>query len=53
MLDEFLGSDWGVILSDVTAGAKGNAERFAFLYDRRRVAPSGLAGEIVLPPTPG
>lgn len=51
LLDEFLGSDWGVILSDVTAGAKGNAERFAFLYDRRRVAPSGLAGEIVLPPT--
>ena len=30
-----------LFLSDVTAGAKGNAERFAFLYDRRRVAPPG------------
>lgn len=51
LVDEFLGSDWAVILSDVTAGASGNSERFAFLYDRRRVSPSGLAGEIVLPPT--
>jgi endonuclease/exonuclease/phosphatase family metal-dependent hydrolase len=50
LLEEFLGLDWGVILSDVTAGASGNSERFAFLYDRRRVTPSGLAGEIVLPP---
>lgn len=53
LLGEFLGPDWGVILSDVTAGAKGNSERFAFIYDRRRVTPSGLAGEIVLPPTSG
>jgi endonuclease/exonuclease/phosphatase family metal-dependent hydrolase len=53
LLDEFLGSDWGVILSDVCAGDKGASERFAFIYDRRRVTPSGLAGEIVLPPMPG
>ncbi|MCU0523048.1 MAG: hypothetical protein MUF84_20470, partial [Anaerolineae bacterium] len=33
-------------------GDAGNSERLAFVYDRRRVAPSGLAGEIVLPPTP-
>jgi hypothetical protein len=51
LLDEFLGPEWGVMLSDVTAGAKGNVERFAYVYDTRRVTPSGLAGEIVLPPT--
>lgn len=50
LLSEFLGPSWGIILSDVTAGPKGNTERMAFLYDTRRVAPSGLAGEIVLPP---
>jgi endonuclease/exonuclease/phosphatase family metal-dependent hydrolase len=52
LLDEFLGPDWGLILSDVTAGEAGNTERLAFVYDKRRVQPSGLAGEIVLPPTP-
>jgi endonuclease/exonuclease/phosphatase family metal-dependent hydrolase len=46
---EFLGPDWGLIVSDVSAGAKGNYERLAFIYDKRRVTPSGLAGEIVLP----
>ncbi len=51
LLDDFLGADWGLILSDVTAGDKGNKERLAFLYDTRRVQPAGLAGEIVLPPT--
>lgn len=49
LLDEFLGSDWDVLLSDVTAGEKGNTERMAYIYDNRRVRPSGLAGEIVLP----
>jgi len=51
LLDDFLGDHWGIILSDVSAGSKGNAERLAFIYDKRRVMPSGLAGEIVLPPT--
>jgi hypothetical protein len=51
LLDDFLGPDWGLIISDVTAGPAGNTERLAFIYDRRRVRPSGLAGEIVLPPT--
>jgi len=51
LVEEFLGPDWGLILSDVTSGPGGNAERLAFIYDRRRVQPSGLAGEIVLPPT--
>lgn len=52
LVHDFLGSDWGLIVSDVSAGSSGNAERLAFVYDRRRVAPSGLAGEIVLPPAP-
>jgi hypothetical protein len=52
LLDEFLGGDWGIVLSDVSAGPGGNAERLSFLYDRRRVEPSGLAGEIVLPLSP-
>ncbi len=50
LLDEFLGPNWGVIMSDVSGGEKGNSERLAYLYDKRRVIPSGLAGEIVLPP---
>ena len=52
LLDEFLGEHWGVLMSDVTAGDKGNSERLGYIYDRRRVTPSGLAGEIVLPPAP-
>ena len=51
LMKDFLGPDWGMILSDVSAGPKGNAERLAFIFDERRVQPSGLAGEIVLPPT--
>jgi endonuclease/exonuclease/phosphatase family metal-dependent hydrolase len=51
LVRDFLGKNWGVILSDVAAGDKGNSERLAYIYDRRRVSPSGLAGEIVLPPT--
>ncbi len=51
LLEDMLGPNWGMVLSDVSAGDKGNSERLAFLYDRRRVQPSGLAGEIVLPPT--
>ena len=44
-----LGDDWGVILTDVTRGAGGNDERLAFVFDTRRVKPSGLACELVLP----
>ncbi len=51
LLEELLGPNWGLIISDVTGGATGNSERLSFIYDRRRVQPSGLAGEIVLPPT--
>jgi endonuclease/exonuclease/phosphatase family metal-dependent hydrolase len=51
LLKEFLGPGWGLIVSDVSAGDRGNEERLAFIYDERRIQPSGLAGEIVLPPT--
>jgi endonuclease/exonuclease/phosphatase family metal-dependent hydrolase len=46
-----LGPQWGVILTDVTRGHQGNDERLAFLFDSRRVKPSGLACELVLPET--
>ena len=49
---DWLGGNWGLIISDVTAGSAGNAERLGFIYDTRRIKLSGLAGEIVLPPTP-
>ena len=52
LLDQ-LGPDWRVIVSDVTEGDAGNDERLTFLYDTRRVQPSGLVGEIVLPPAAG
>ena len=45
-----LGDDWGFLLTDVTRGDRGNGERLAFLFDTRRVRPSGLAAEVVLPP---
>lgn len=43
-----LGDDWGFILTDVTRGPAGNDERLAFLFDTRRVKPSGLACELVV-----
>ncbi len=51
LVDDFLGPEWDLLLTDVTAGTSGNTERLGFLFDRRRVRPSGLAGEIVLPET--
>ena len=41
-----------MILTDVTQGHEGNDERLAFLFDTRRVKPSGLACELVLPQPP-
>ena len=46
----FLGADWDFLMTDVTAGADGNNERLAFLFDRTRIRPSGLAAELVVPP---
>lgn len=44
-----LGEHWAFILTDVTLGKDGNNERLAFLFDTRRVKPSGLACELVVP----
>lgn len=49
---DMLGPDWRVIASDVTEGDEGNDERIAFVYKTKRVQPSGLVGEIVLPVKP-
>lgn len=46
---KILGKNWSFILTDVNAGAAGNDERMAYLFDTRRVNLSGLAGEIVVP----
>jgi endonuclease/exonuclease/phosphatase family metal-dependent hydrolase len=44
-----LGPNWGFILTDVNRQASGNDERMAFVFDTRRVKPSGLACELVVP----
>lgn len=44
-----LGSNWGLVLTDVTRGSAGNDERLAFVFDRRTVNVSGLASELVAP----
>ena len=49
MLDR-LGPDWAFLTSDVTEGDLGNNERLAFVYDTRRLRPSGLACELVTAP---
>jgi len=46
---KLLGSNWGLILTDVTRGSPGNGERMAFLFDTRKVRLSGLASELVVP----
>jgi len=43
-----LGPNWASIMTDVTRGKAGNNERMAFVFDVRRVKPSGLAGELVV-----
>lgn len=46
----WLGDDWAFLMTDVTLGASGNGERMAFLFDTKRLKPSGLACELVIPP---
>lgn len=48
-LRRLLGDDWDFLVTDVTLGTSGNAERMAYLYDRRKVSFTGLAAELVLP----
>jgi hypothetical protein len=52
-LQEILGGWWKYTVTDVTEGTAGNRERMAFLYDSRKVAFGGLAGEVVLPEKKG
>ena len=44
-----LGPEWSFMMSDEVKGSAGNYERFAFVFDTRRVKLSGLAGELVIP----
>jgi exonuclease III len=46
---EVLGPEWAFLVTDVTEGAAGNNERLTFVYDTRRLKPSGLACELVVP----
>lgn len=48
-LMNILGGYWDAIFTDTTLGPRGNQERMAFLYDKRKVNFGGLAGELVLP----
>jgi endonuclease/exonuclease/phosphatase family metal-dependent hydrolase len=48
-----LGSYWKYIVTDVTAGRRGNLERLAYVYDSRKIRFGGLAAELVLPPVKG
>lgn len=48
-LMRYLGGNWGFLMTDVTAGAAGNSERIAFVFDLSRLKPSGLACELVVP----
>lgn len=45
---KMLGPEWGLILTDESGGDPGNDERLAFVFDSRRVKPSGLAAELVV-----
>jgi endonuclease/exonuclease/phosphatase family metal-dependent hydrolase len=49
LLTSALGGDWAFLVSDVTEGDPGNDERLAYVFDTRRVQPSGLVGELVIP----
>ncbi|MBN2466322.1 endonuclease/exonuclease/phosphatase family protein [candidate division WOR-3 bacterium] len=49
-LRSLLGSWWGYLVTDVTAGVAGNQERLAYVFDGRKVRLSGVAGEVVIPP---
>jgi exonuclease III len=49
-LMSIMGGDWDVLYSDVTEGTKGNGERMAIVFDKRKVQLGGLVGQLVLPP---
>lgn len=43
-----LGEGWAFLVTDVVLGNAGNHERLAFVFDRQRIRPSGLACELVV-----
>lgn len=43
-----LGKDWAYMVNDITEGDSGNSERSAYLFNKKRVELTGVAGEIVL-----
>ncbi len=43
-----LGNNFEYIITDITEGNDGNSERFGYIFDKRKVKPSGLSGEMVL-----
>lgn len=45
----WLGDDWAFLMTDITLGSSGNDERMAFVFDTKRLKPSGLACELVVP----
>ena len=47
-LMRILGPDWDFVATDVTDGAPGNGERMIFLYNRRYVQFTNIAGELTL-----
>jgi endonuclease/exonuclease/phosphatase family metal-dependent hydrolase len=49
-LMNILGRWWKFLVTDVAPGPQGNSERLAFIYDTRKMAFGGLAGEITPPP---
>ena len=49
LMRHHLGDDWDYIVTDTTAGSRGNRERLAFAYRRSKVWFRREAGETVLP----
>jgi hypothetical protein len=45
---KLLGEEWAYLINDITEGTAGNSERSCFIFNTKRVAFAGLAGEIVL-----
>lgn len=45
---KILGPDWDFLATDVTDGSAGNGERMVFLYNRRYVQFTNIAGELTL-----
>ena len=45
-----LGDNWSYIMSDGVTGGTGGNEAMAFVFNTNKVKPTGIVGEIVLPP---